>query len=391
MLINLVKASLKLTLGMILGLLLLESIFYVNPHLLPHGIPGPAPSDWPLTQQEYDVYYTDADIFVWRPDLIAPVPPDQNQLEGHVILTADQFGFRNPPPLSEKTEYVVVGRSWSLGAQIAQPWPEFFAQKINQPVLNLSQPSSSIEQRQAYIQKYAVHRNPTWLIIEIIPSLDVIGFQPNSDKTLTIKPILRTILQYFLKFNYSFMPNNQAIFPIKVNVTGQTYDLTCCTHYIEALSIDAKTMTSSIDWELFSRALLELIVTAQQQNMCVALINAPGKPNIFFPLVEQPANLSPIIQKKHTYKLNPDNQLVPDTNTLMDVDMLVNNVWAGRDALQAFAAEHDLLFIDPIPALSQALINGQNPFMIYDGHLNQLGHQLVAETVQQAFANTTCK
>src|SRR5262245_50752762 len=126
-LLKLFQAGLNLALGVSLGLAGLELTFRTNPQLLVRGIAAPAPLDGPLTVRDYEVHYSDADEIFWRPDLIRPIPSGEDGLEAQVHFATDELGFRNAAPLPAQVEAVVLGRSISLGAQTAHPWPERLA------------------------------------------------------------------------------------------------------------------------------------------------------------------------------------------------------------------------------------------------------------------------
>ncbi|HMD88240.1 MAG TPA: hypothetical protein VKF38_03670 [Anaerolineaceae bacterium] len=128
---NLLAALFNLTVGVLLGLLLLEAVLRSNSQLLLRGMALPAPIDPPLSNHVYDVYYSDADEIFWRPDLFRPIPANQNKLEVHVNYQTDEFGFRNAPPIPNKVDAVVLGRSISLGDQQPAPWPELLANQMN--------------------------------------------------------------------------------------------------------------------------------------------------------------------------------------------------------------------------------------------------------------------
>jgi hypothetical protein len=112
----LLKAVLILFSGILLALSGLEIELRLNPALLFRGMGVPVALNPPIMSQVYDVHYSDGDIIYWQANLVRPIPDTEDRLEAHVTFQSDEFGFRNQPPLPEKVDIVVLGRSFTLGA-----------------------------------------------------------------------------------------------------------------------------------------------------------------------------------------------------------------------------------------------------------------------------------
>jgi len=383
-------ALFNLTLGVILGLLLLEGILHSNSQLLLRGMALPAPIDAPITSRDYDVHYSDADEIFWRPDLFRPIPVDQNQLEAHVHYQTDEFGFRNTPPIPIKVDAVVLGRSISLGAQQPSPWPELLANQMNWKVWNLSQPGSGIDTKLDYLRRYALFRRPRWVVVEVQPAIDISQLEPTQGLLISSLPV--PVLQYFIKpfFSANSPGSAQAIYPLTVDLPGRQIHLTCCLHYLEMQTVDAKTLQISFQWTFFSGYMNTLISEARQQGACVALLYAPSKPEIYFPLAIHPEQLQPTLNELHPLRLGQDGILIPDYENPPNIEMLQKNSLAGRDLLASYSRQQGLGFIDPSTAFKEAVLNGADPFMVYDSHWNETGHELVAKVAAQFFRDHPC-
>jgi hypothetical protein len=379
-------------LGAIIGLVILEGVLHVNPGLLFRGMALPAPADPPITVREYDVRYSDADAFVWRPDLVRPVPPDANLLEAHVRFETDEFGFRNKPPLPPQVDAVVLGLSISLGAQVERPWPTLLAQQKNWAVLNLSQPGSGIETKSTYLQRYGLPRHPRWVLVEVQPSIDIIG--RGDPPTFLTEGMFVPLAQKLVQPFFNRAGENVAstpIYPLRISISGRTIDLTCCLHYMEVMTLDRSDYTASVKWVGYSQRLLDLVGMAKRQSACVALLYAPIKPDIYFPLANDPDQLSPVLKGLAPLRLKPNGILAPDPTAHVDIMTLRNNAMVGRDVIAEFARQHGLAFVDPSQSFIQAILNGTDPFMVYDSHWNETGHQLVAQQVMTTLQNQDCK
>ena len=124
---KLLLAFLRLTCGLVLGLALLELTLRANATLLMRGMGAPAPVDEPVMVSRYTIRLSDADLYYWSPKLIRPIPPGEDRIEAEVRFETDEFGFPNAAPLPLRVDMMVLGRSFSLGAQAAAPWPRLFA------------------------------------------------------------------------------------------------------------------------------------------------------------------------------------------------------------------------------------------------------------------------
>jgi hypothetical protein len=377
-------AGLQLTLGLGLGLALLEAILHANPGLLLRGMAVPTPIDPPLTVKVYDIHYSDADEIFWRPDLIKPLPPEADRLEARVTFATDEFGFRNPPPVPPVVEVVVLGRSYSLGAQVTTPWPRLLAQSTHWTVLNLSEPGSGLDVKTDYLHRFGLPHHPRWVIVEVIPAIDIPDSAPAPPLLISYLPA--AFIQNFWRavtHQGVTQPASQPVYPLRVNLPGRQIDFTCCLHYLDFLLLDQATILNSPAWAAYTPPLIQLVDEARAASACVALLYQPMKPDVYFPLVTDPAQLEPTLLGLEA--TSPSKAEAPVLIRTLQANALV-----GRDALATFASQHHLIFIDPSERLRQAILQGTDPFMVYDSHLNAVGHQLIAQTAAEALSSGDC-
>jgi hypothetical protein len=388
---NLFLALINIILGFSLGVLLVEATLWVNSTLLFRGMNLPAPVDPPLSDWKYDVKYSDADAFTWRPDLIRPVAPELDRIESHVEFTTDEFGFRNPTPLPDQEDVVVLGRSISLGAHLPAPWPEMFAKKTGLRVLNLAEPGGDINSRIDYLQSYGLPRKPHWVILEVVPSIDIIQEKkaPALLSERMLVPLIQGLWRQYIYDGYKSVLPGSEIYPLKVDLSGRSVSLTCCLHYMEFFTLDRSLIEKSQDWAIYSQALLDMKTEVQSHSACMALLIAPTKPDIYFPLATHPHQLDPTVQEAIPYKLNEDGTLIQGGKP-PPVSLIQQNAFAGREVVTAFAKSNGLALIDPTQAMEEAVLQGNDPFMVYDSHWNSLGHELVAREAAKVLQNTSC-
>lgn len=390
---SILAAFFYLLTGLVLGGASLEALLRLNPTLLLRGMIAPAPVDQPLLRMEYDVRYSDADVFAWRPDLVRPVSPAEDRLEAHVVYQTDEFGFRNHPPLPAQVDVVVLGRSIALGANMPASWPQLLEETTGLLVLNLAQPGSSLEMKKEHLTRFGLPRSPRWVIVEMTPTFDFIA-DPASPAWLTgdtLGPVTRSLVQRLTGKNAAtFVLKQQPVYPLAVDLPGRQAMLTCCIHLMETYTLDRQSLEASLEWKTAMAALLEIVETARSGSACPALLLSPFKPEIYFQLALDPGQLLPTLRETVPYGLSPQGSLIAQPGKAVPIETVVRNTTAGRDALKAFAMQHGLLFIDPTPALAKAVIDGVDPFMAYDTHWNDLGNRLVAQSVQSAIAAAPC-
>lgn len=388
---KLVQAAIKLILGVSLGLGLLETTLNINPGLLFRGMSLPGPVDPPVTSRSYTVRYSDADAFYWRPDLVRPVTPEKDQVEDHVEFITDEFGFRNQAPLPDTVDVVVLGRSISLAAHLSKPWPKILANLADLKVMNLAQSGGGLVQKEHFLVRYGLPRHPRWVILEIAPSLDIIGGVSHSPAMVQgmVYPLIQSLWRQ--SNNITAAPSNGTqIYPLHLEIPGQFIELTCCLHYMEFFSLDRESLEQSRDWKNFKDAVIDLNNKLKDRSICLALLYAPTKPDFYFPLATKPEALELTLGDAAPYALNENNELVIDTGEKLDIETVHKNANAGRELVSHFAQQNNIVLFDPSEAMVQAELDGISPFMVYDSHWNSKGHEIVAQEVAKILSASTC-
>ncbi len=249
---KLLIACLNILVGTGLGLGLLELTLHSNPALLLRGMGLPAPVDLPINSMQYEVRYSDADIFFWQKDQVRPIASENDQVEARVIYYTDEFGFPNLAPVPEAVDVVVLGRSFSIGAQASQPWPRGLAEVTGLKVLNLSQTGSVLDLKLKYLRDFGFPRQPKWVILEILPSMDIIGYGAGSSLLVPSLPV--PIIRQLAREYLDQVPANQqdsVVYPLPVEIAGQRIDLTFYSYYLAALTVDKASLKASNQWQIF--------------------------------------------------------------------------------------------------------------------------------------------
>ena len=380
----------RYALGVIVGLALLEVTLRANPSLLLRGMALPAPVDPPITVKEYGLFASDADVFYWHSDIIRTIPPEKDLLEAEVRFETDEFGFPNAAPQPETVDVVVLGRSYSLGAQAARPWVRLLEEETGLKVLNLSQAASSLDVRQSYLLRYGQPRNPRWVIIEILPSMDILGYaepRPFLVPQLPV-PILRQMArQHKGPIRTEETP---AVYPLTVEVGGNEISLTFFSYYLAALTADESSVVASNQWRAFSGELAELTELVEDAGACALLLYAATKEEIYYTLASNPDQLQPAADLISPWRLSEGGDLVQDPELHANAAVMRANAQTLRQMVSSLASSMGLDLVDPFPRFLEGGLQGEDPFMSYDTHWSVAGHRWVAEQVAEILHRESC-
>lgn len=368
-----------------LGLLVLEGILRANTSLLLRGMEVPAPVDTPLTVYEYDVFASDGDLFYWHPGLIRSIPDDENKIEAHVRFETDEFGFPNATPLPAKVDVVVLGRSFSFGAQVHEPWPVQLSSANNLQVLNLSEPRSGIYTKVSYLERFGWLRKPKWVVLQVLPSWDILGF--TSLPTSVIQQLPFPLIRSFWKQSgMNIEGQSNPIYPIKVDVSERSESLVFFSYYLSALTVGQAKIEASQQWAAYATQVLSLQTEAQTHSACVVLLYVPTKEEIYFPLATHPAQLEPILPLVIPWLLDEKDQAIESVS----IPEMQANAHSARDVIRDFAVQNHFPFVDPTAKLEEAAMNGASPYLRYDTHWSDVGHSIIAKLVAETLQQTPC-
>jgi hypothetical protein len=388
---HLFRLLLTLALGIALGLISLEVILNLNPTLLLSGMSVPAPVNPAVQRQEYAVRYSDGDLFYWHPGLIHPIPPEGDDLEAQVVYYSDEFGFPNQPPLPSQVDIVVLGRSFSMGAQASRPWPVVLDQSSSWSVLNLSQTGSHMSTKRDYLNRFGFPRHPRWIIIEVLPAGDILDYHPVPSTLVGSLPfplVMSFVDRAGLRRNAK---SDQApVFPLELSLTGQSYSFAEFIPYLSTLTLDNAAIESSKNWTGYLGDLTALVEDARNQNACLILLYVPSKAEIYLPLAQSLPELDPVLDYIQPYQLDQEGWIVQHSDSQTQAGALQANAEQRPELVKDLAAQLNLVWINPAPALSQAAQSGLSPYMSYDTHWSSLGHQIIADEVRRVIQDNPC-
>lgn len=385
------KAVSNIVAGLVLGLLLFYWSVKSNPQLMLRGMALLVPREAPVSVLSYPVHLSDGDLFYWQGNLVQKPEANEDRLVAQVTTWTDEFGFPNQGPLPAQVDWVVLGRSFSIGAQTETPWHQILATENDLKILNLSQTGSDIGIRTEHLTQFGLPRNPDYVISEITPALDVIGYSPGQNHDL----LNLSVAMVFTVNHQLTSPSVQAaafepLFPLLVDLPNRQVALSIYLPYLQALTIDARSFEYSQDWQNFREASGNLIRTIRDNDACSVLLYTPTKSDVYLPLLQDPNQFSSVLSRIKSWKVNEQGRFVQSGDEKTNIPALIENSRQQREYLARYASEQGALFVDPTDAMIEAVLGGVDPFLDYDTHWSQAGHQIVAHTVYQAIHNSTC-
>jgi hypothetical protein len=384
---NVILAVSSIFLGVFLGILFLEPVVRSNTTLLPRGISAPLPVDAPLTDRQYDVRYADADIFYWESSLVRP--PEENRLEARVHWRTDEFGFPNPAPIPSQVDLVVLGRSYAMGAQATNPWPDILRQK-GLRVLNLSQTGAGLEQKWDYFRRFGLPRGPRYAVIEILPPMDILEY--GNAEPWVVQRLVFPLAQIVLRKVFPPAASPDAggyIYPLAVEYDGGRSDEIFYSRYLSALTISPEDWTRSDDWKKFSAGLTGMVSALRTDGIVPILLFVPTKETIFIPRMENTRTMEPALANAGSWKLTGGR--LEWTPAVTDAGRVWINAPSAENLVREWAGGSSLCWVDPSDAFWNAIRGGSDPFMVYDTHWSAIGHELVADGIAATINTGACR
>lgn len=384
-------AALNVFLGVFIAALILESLLRVNPTLLLRGMSAPAPIDNAITEWVYEIHRSDADVFLWQPQLIESIPVSEDMLESIVHYQTDQFGFPNQSPAPPEYDIVILGRSFSMGAQSGNPWPERIAEMTGLHVLNLSQTGNDIDTKLEFFTRFGIPSDPQIVIVEVLPAMDIIGFE--SQPPLLIQRLPPPIIRLLTNNGWGRSDQGEVkpIYPIEAQVFGMPFQLTFFVNYVSALSVSPEILSVSNSWRLYQDALTMLNDVADREGVCVIFLHASTKASTYIPLVDDPNVLNNIHIGWDAWKIDQDRNFYQDPTARVSIESMQRNANEIRGFLQEFSQRNNFRWIDPTDAMIERIRMGQDPFMAYDTHWSDLGHEIVAQLISAYLQDNNCE
>jgi len=383
-----------LGLGMALGLM--EFLLRTYPNLVPRDVRVDPPVRRIPTSnsQTYDVKLSSGDLYYWMRGSIAPVPPDQDTVLAQVHLTTDANGFRNSLSESARYDIVALGDSFTVGGNVASPWPQMLAEFSESSVLNLGEAGDGPQQELEILRRYGLAPSPRWVILAYFEGNDLYDAASYAQASPFILPRFgKYIVERGLEaLSESRSASAEAIikpsyrYPIEVTVGGTDLGMAFFSYYISWLSVNSEAIESSQNYRLVGESILKMRELSESEEARFLLVYVPSKEHVYLPYLNDADLLEPVFTDVPTLELDgagflqfTSESATPElTRQHMDDQV---NLWAD------FAAGQNIFFLDLTSTFQEEAGIGAELYYPFDTHWNQSGHDLAAQTIAQYIEN----
>jgi hypothetical protein len=148
--------------------------------------------------------------------------------------------------------------------------------------------------------------------------------------------------------------------------------------YLQKLATSRQEIERSRRWELVRATLLQMHEICRQQNSRLTIMYIPSKAEVYWPLVARslgPEELQRAIDFASRYNRMPIRAAEIEANRLVPNSLL-------RD----FCAQHQISFLDLMPALTEQAAAGRAVYFADDAHWNAAGHEVAARELAKFLA-----
>jgi len=322
------------------------------------------------------------DILFWQSEYIAPVPQPDEILSVH-RLQLDDIGFRLPATPATTYEAVILGDSFTEGANVGLPYPDIFARTSGLSTRNLGFRGYGIRHYLWTWQQYGIAENPDVLIIGFFGGNDLFT------AGLDLEPPFR-------------IPNEERAFdaptqPITENIASDTViypvylandvPLTFLSTYISWMNVTEATIVQSVNYQVIAETLSNIQQSASGET-CLIFAYLPSKPEVYFPYLNVDDYPAILEGQKHVL-LNSDGTLHIVEDFDISVEKVIENRFSTGNALTTLADDLGYNAINLHSVFDEQAADGEMLYYTYDTHWNQSGQTLAGETLAE-YVNNTC-
>ncbi len=328
----------------------------------------------------------------------------------HYSLTTDAWGFRNPS-LREQYDVIVLGDSFAEGNRVTDTdaWPAILARRSGYTVYNLGMSGSDPPDYLEALKSFGVKLSPHVIVCMIYEGNDFRGKgalnQPAGDAThyhtrkqgllktspvrLALNQLIIDRLSYTDRDNHPeprpmeqtpfYLPDNLAAvkwLPVAVpdNEAAKYYTFPLkllVSHYF-----DQDAFQRSPGFKTAALAIREMKAIADKTGSRLVIAYAPDKAHVILPLLQE-RHLESAVRNYLSLSLANLPEAAVTFSTLLD------HIDGEEKAIKKYCQDLGIDFISTTAELQARTAAGNQAYFTYDMHWTPVGHQLVAEKINQ--------
>ena len=324
-------------------------------------------------------------------------PTDRSDAFWYVFET-DEMGFPNSEyEWHDQYDIVVTGDSFTTRTS-PKTWIELLSEQSGKQILTLGASSWSTLNEVEAIKMYGLDKNPEWVVLLFFEGNDIINTAQYLERRGSGLNWKEYDLQDVPKTDLLLTPHLLRFFwkklkPDEVSAPHYRYPVTASTEvgeietilkdiHLYPLSASYETLAHSDEFMAVSQALLEVKSLVEGQGARFLLVYVPSKEHVLWSRIWDSEDVNNILERTVTVSLSEGaHGTLQWEPRILSYDEFNQNHGAQEKLIEDFAHENDIEFLNLTPIFWQEGIAHGELYHFSDGHWNQAGNQLAADSI----------
>ena len=353
----------------------------------------------PGTHHSNRMMASEANLYIQQPDLVRPLPREEDRVLMETSFTTDANGYRNASPLEDTYPIVVSGDSVTSLSVEPAPWPERLADKTGQAVLNLAIQGYGPQSEAEALIRFGLPKKPQWVLVAYFEGNDLANAQDFELKKrsglgwmeydLAEAGILeRSMTFHVISYAWKRLLEGPVTrpagagggypYPFDAELDGRNVSLTFSKGYLSTLSLSRQEVESLDGFREAKVAIHRLHEQTRAAGAQLLIVYCPTKEHCYVPFLPE-ALLSTKLAGPR--KARVSSGLLHTEKRPVTAAELLANLDGQRDAVLGWLEREGIQVLDLTPALQEAAARGEQLYWTNDTHWNPIGNELAATMI----------
>ena len=329
------------------------------------------------------------DLFLFFRNTIAAPPNPEELLSRHQVVF-DFDGFRNTSgEVLREYDILAVGDALTEGIEVARPWPDLLGDNMARDVRNMGVGGAGLLEQFTLMDYFTSRLGPEIIIQAVYGGKDLLNGITESSRPYVVRNLP---INLFDTSNQPYQPTEPGPyrFPVTVEANGVRTDFAFHEDHIMWLNSQTDQLSESANIAAIRNAwfLITEIPNVLADRTCVMIAYLPSKAEVYAPFVVPEDRGDFIGENPYSYVLTNgkgslfERQYAPVTwDEMMETRLNVHDLFIQEATWRGFEV------VDLSIPLSEAASRGEVVFYPYDTHLNERGHEIVANAIADFILN----